>query len=311
MAASVQKPRCLKSGDTIAVISPAAPSPPEKLQVGKLYLEGLGYKVKLMPHAADKKAYLAGADEERASDLMAAFQDPEVNAILCARGGYGCSRLLPLLDFNVIAQNPKLFMGFSDITVLLNAFYDHCGLVGFYSPMLTSNLIEPEQGFTEKVWLKCVTESALNAPFGIPNQDTYHCLWPGEVEGPIRGGNYTLLASLCGTPWQPNFEGCIVFLEDWKERFYTLDRQWVQMCQAGLFNGVKGLIFCDFSQLEQEHDLNLPDFFKELTEGLQIPVGFGLTVGHGEQTATIPMGVQASLSTLRGDLTILDAPVLN
>jgi muramoyltetrapeptide carboxypeptidase len=283
-----------------------------------------------MPNAAKRNAYLAGTDEERASDLMAAFADPSIDGILCARGGYGCARLLPLLKFEVIAANPKLLMGFSDITVLLNVIYQKTGLVGLYSPMLTSNLLEAAEepelaAYTQAQWLRVMQATQIKdqAPFEVPNLDAYQCLWPeaiqhispekieSEATGTLLGGNLTLLASLCGTPWQPNFEGAVLFLEDWRERFYSLDRQWVQLQQAGLFNGIKGLLLCDFSDMPPEPHLNLelPAFFKALSQTLQVPVGYGFSVGHGQQTATLPMGVSVCFHAQQGRLQVLQAPV--
>lgn len=302
-------PYALQEGDTIAIVSPAAPSPPAALEKGKTLLEEAGYRVKIMPNAAKKEAYLAGSDAQRASDIMAAFSDPEVDAILCARGGYGCARLLPHLDLSVVEANPKLFMGFSDITVLLNVFYEEAGLLGFYSPMLTSNLIEPDQEFTWQSWQDAISVQGCQVPYEVPNQDPYTCLQAGLAEGPLRGGNLSLLASLCGTPWQPNFTGAVVFIEDWKECYYTLDRKVNQLIQAGLLTNIAGLLLCDFSQIPEEPERTLTEQLAYLTRELGVPVGYGFTIGHGEQTATIPFGVQVRFEAEAGRLTVLEAGV--
>jgi muramoyltetrapeptide carboxypeptidase len=166
-----------------------------------------------MPNAAKKRLYLAGTDAERLADLHQAFEDPTVNGILCARGGYGSMRLLPNLDFDLIARNPKVFIGFSDITALLLPFYQRCGLLGFYGPMLTSNLVHNEP-YSQAELLKLIGQPPIALPYEIPNRDLYHCYQPGMAEGRLIGGNLSLLAALCGTPYQPDTRDHILFIED-------------------------------------------------------------------------------------------------
>jgi muramoyltetrapeptide carboxypeptidase len=307
------KPKALQLGDTIAIVSPAKPSPPETFEQGIAWLQSLGYNAKLMPNAHCNTGYLAGTDAQRLADLVTAFEDPTVNAILCARGGYGSGRLLPHFPFEVVAKNPKLFMGFSDITMLLNAFYQQTGLVGFYSPMLTSNLIQENQAFTRKQWLRTVTAAGLASqqPFEVANIDAYQCFTPGIATGKLIGGNLSLLCSLCGTPWQPNTDGCILFLEDWHEQYYTLDRKLTQLAQAGMLNNLAGLLLCDFSEITQEPNTHsVAAQLRLLTKELNIPTGYGFSVGHGYQTATLPIGVQAVLDAEVGCLTLAEQPVL-
>lgn len=308
------KPQALKPGDTIAIISPAAPTPKESLpsgddpfDYGASLLEAAGFRVKLMPNARKQRAYLAGTDAERLDDLHAAFRDSMVKGILCARGGYGCMRLLPDLDFNLIAQHPKVLIGFSDITALLVPLYQRCGLVGFYGPMLTSNLIHGEP-YSQDEMLKLTTGQG-SVPYSVPNRDTYHCYQPGVVEAPLLGGNLSLLTALCGTPFQPRLAGHIVFIEDWKEKHYSLDRKFQQLKMAGVLDGIAGLILCDFSDIEAEPGQSLPDFLKEITADLNVPVGYGFSVGHGEQTATLPIGCVARFDATAGTVTLLESPV--
>jgi muramoyltetrapeptide carboxypeptidase len=307
------KPRALQPGDTIAVVSPAGPTPynspqggPDAFTQGADLLEAAGFRVKLMPNIAKKHMYLAGTDAERLADLHQAFEDPSVHGILCARGGYGSMRLLPHLDFSLIARNPKVFIGFSDITALLLPFYQRCGLVGFYGPMLTSNLVHGEP-FSQSALLQLV-QQPLTIPHAISNRDPYRCYRPGTAEGRLMGGNLSLLAALCGTPYQPDTRGHILFIEDWKEKYYSLDRQFQQLRLAGLFQGITGLVLCDFSEIEAEPELALPDFLRSLVDDLAIPVGYGFSVGHGEQTATLPIGCQARFNAETGQLLLLEAP---
>lgn len=303
------KPKALKPGDTIAVISPAGATaePADAFESGIALLEAEGFRVKLMPHARDKKMYLAGQDADRLNDLHTAFADPDVDGILCARGGYGCMRLLPDMDFHLVTENPKLLIGFSDVTALLLPFYQRCGLSGFYGPMLTSNLIHGEPYSHAEVFRLVRGEGPF--PYDIPNRDTYHCYQSGTVEAPLIGGNLSLLAALCGTPFQPDTRGHLLFIEDWKERYYTLDRKFQQLRMAGLLDGIAGLLLCDFSEIEPEPEKNLPDFLNELTAFLDVPVGYGFSVGHGEETATLPIGTRARFDAGTGQLTLQENPV--
>ncbi len=304
----LQVPARLHPGDLIAVISPAAPTTEEgAFDKGVWLLEEAGFRARLMPHVKKKACYLAGEDEERLADLHAAFTDPDIKGILCARGGYGAMRLLSRLNFDLIAQHPKVFIGFSDITVLHTAFYQETGLVGFYGPMLTSNLVQGEP-FSQKYLLDLV-QGRIELPYLIPNLDTYQCFKPGVAEGRLIGGNLSLLTALCGTPWQPQAQGHLLFIEDWKEKYYTLDRQFQQLKLAGVFEGIQGLILCDFSDIEPEPEFSQAELLRRLTAELSVPVGYGFSVGHGEQTATLPIGVQCRFDASEGALTLLEMPV--
>jgi muramoyltetrapeptide carboxypeptidase len=304
------KPLALKPGDTIAIISPAAPSAKEDFERGISLLENTGFKVKLMPSAQARHGYLAGTDAQRLDDLQTAFTDPGVSAILCARGGYGCMRLLAELDFELVRQNPKVFIGFSDVTSLLNPFYQRFGLVGFYGPMLTSNLVNNEPDSLKE--LLALVTGKVTFPYNVPNHDQYHSYQDGIAEGPLVGGNLSLLTALCGTPYQPKTQGHLLFIEDWKEKRYSLDRQFRQLKLAGLFEGIQGLILADFSEIEDDETQSLPDFLGQIVRdlGLNVPAGYGFSVGHGEQTGTLPFGIQARFDGSSGVLTLLESPVV-
>ena len=302
----------MTSSLTVGVISPAFPSSEEKLAQGKGLLEDEGFQVTLLPNATKQYGYLAGTDDQRLADLHAAFEDPSIDAILCARGGYGCMRLLPNIDWSLIRRNPKPFIGFSDVTALLIPLWQKAGVKGFYGPMLTSNLVNGEP----YSWncLKTLLTGHYELPYAIPNQDPYHCINPGIAKGRLIGGNLSLLAGLCGTPYQPQTSGCILFIEDWKESFYSLDRQFQQLKMAGLFDGITGLLLCDFSETDWggsggEASFDIVELFRRLTHDLNIPVGYGFSVGHGEQTATLPIGVMAEFHAKSGTLSLLEKPL--
>ncbi len=308
----IKKPKPLQKGDTIAIISPAAPSSENDLAQGIAWLRSCGYLVKAMPHAGEQFGYTAGTDEERLADLITALEDPSIDAILCARGGYGSGRLLPFLPWQRWKNENlpcKLLMGFSDITMLHTAFFQELGWVTYYSPMLTSNLLNDSQDFTRREWLRFLeAETFTDLPVRLHNQDAYECLNTGVAEGVSRGGNLSLLAALCGTPWQPNFKDSIVMIEDWKERYYTLDRQFTQLLQAGVFNGAKGLLFADFSQIDEEAIRPLGKHLAWLCQSLDIPMGYGFSIGHGVQTATLPLGVKIRFDATAGNVSLLESP---
>ncbi|MCA9798080.1 MAG: LD-carboxypeptidase [Cyanobacteria bacterium HKST-UBA04] len=306
----MQLAKPVRPGDTLAVISPAAPSSDEAFAAGVAYLEQCGYTVRLMPHAQAKRYYLAGDDEGRLADFHAAFADDSIDGILCARGGYGCLRLLDKIDWSVVRANPKVFVGFSDLTTLLLPMVEQAGLVGFHGPMLTSNLIEQDAFSQQQLWN--MIGGVHQYPYVLPNQSPYQCLHPGRAEGRLMGGNISLLSSLCGTPWQPNLEGALLFIEDWHEQFYTLDRQWQQLRLSGMLDGIAGLLLGDFIEISDAGlwpDYNLADFFRELTADLKVPTGLGFSIGHGCQNVTVPIGVTATLESTSGRLEIVSSPL--
>jgi muramoyltetrapeptide carboxypeptidase len=307
-----QKPKPLFKGARVAIISPSAPSSSEDLQAGVEWLKTVGFEPILMPYAGSKWGYMAAQDHERLSDLIVAVEDPSIDAILCARGGYGAGRLLDALPWQKWQEQSlpcKALMGFSDITLLHEAFSSRLGWVTFYSPMLTSNLIKPEADWTRQEWLRFMQNAPeTQTPYTFENLDAYTCLQAGSATGRLAGGNLSLIAAMCGTPWQPNYTGALLVIEDWKESYYTLDRQFTQLHQAGIFEGIAGLILADFSQIASEPIHDLPTQLGWLCENLKVPMGFGMTIGHGAQTLTIPLGVEARFSAEEGSLTLLASP---
>jgi muramoyltetrapeptide carboxypeptidase len=174
--------------------------------------------------------------------------------------------------------------------------------------MLTSNLIHGEP--YSQTELFNLVQGKNGIPYTVPNQDPYTEFRAGTVEGPLIGGNLSLLTALCGTPWQPRTEGHILFIEDWKEKYYSLDRQFQQLKLAGLFDRIRGLLLCDFSDIEPEPEFDLTEQLRRLTMDIKVPTGYGFSVGHGAQTATLPIGIPAEFDAARGSLTLLESPVL-
>jgi muramoyltetrapeptide carboxypeptidase len=310
-------PKALRVGDTIALIAPAGPSSIQDIEAGKAYLQTLGFVPKLMPNASQCLPYLAGDDSSRLADLHEAFRDPSIHGILCLRGGYGTMRLLDKMDWRVVQDNPKVFIGFSDLTSFLIPAYQRTGLVGFHGPMLTSNLIDPDpnnQYTREQLWPMVTGKLAF--PYTVKSTTPYQCLNSGEAQGVLMGGNLSLLAALSGTAYQPDTEGCILFIEDWRESPYKVDRKWTQLALAGYFDHIVGLLLCDFTEmLQMDQGQSLKGLFSFLAESVlernpACPIGIGFSVGHGVQTATLPIGLPARFVAESGHLEILSSPVL-
>ena len=313
------KPDRLNYGDTIGIIAPAsAPPDPKNIDRSVAVLERLGFKAKLAPNVRKRWGFLAGSDRDRASDLMKMFADPKIKAIICVRGGYGTSRLLPLLDYRTIRANPKIFVGYSDITSLHCAFLVKSNLVSFHGPMLNSDFVKKDlPDFTLQSFLKTLMQPS--APGSIRDGykgKTVSILRRGKATGPLIGGNITLLCASLGTPYQPSFKNGILFFEDLDEVPYRFDRMLTQLLNAGLLQQLAGVAIginanCKDPKAKnaKEYRQTLEDVFKERLLPLKVPVVAGLPFGHIPLNATLPVGVRVTLDAVKGDLTI-DEPAV-
>jgi muramoyltetrapeptide carboxypeptidase len=313
------KPARLTYGDTIGIIAPAsAPPDPKNIDRSVAALERLGFKPKLAPNVRRRWGFLAGSDRDRADDLMKMFDDRKVKAIICLRGGYGTARLLPRLDYRAIRANPKIFVGYSDITSLHCAFLAKSNLVSFHGPMLNSDFVKQDlPDFTLQSFLKTLMQPS--APGSIRagyKKKTITILRRGIVSGPLMGGNITLLCAALGTPWQPSFKNQVLFFEDLDEVPYRFDRMLTQMLNAGLLQQVAGIAIgvnanCHDPKAKhaKEYRQTLEDVFKDRLLPLKVPVVAGLPFGHIPLNATLPIGVRVTLDALKGDLTI-DEPAV-
>ncbi len=285
---SVRPPR-LKPGDTIGIVAPAGPFDPEKFMKGKTVLESMGFRTFFDEGIFQKHGFLAGTDIQRADQVNRVFADPSVQAIACARGGYGSMRILSFLDFETIQKHPKIFLGFSDISALLSVLYDQCGLVTFHGPVVTTLA-----NATEKTLTALETALTSDVPLElIPEDGTV--IKPGVCSGILTGGNLTTLCHLVGTSYAPNFKGKILLLEDVGEMPYRIDRMLTQMKLAGCFNGIAGLILGAFK--ECGHLNEIVEIFNNIFEDADIPILAGFDMGHGKHNLTIPMGLGATLDT--------------
>ncbi len=312
-------PGRLNAGDTIGIVAPAsAPPDPKSVDCSVAALERLGFKVNLAPNVRKRWGFLAGSDRDRANDLMGMFTDRKVKAILCVRGGYGASRLLPLLDYQAIRANPKIFIGYSDITSLHCAFLVKANLVSFHGPMLNSDFVKKDMpDFTLVSFLKTLMQPS--APGSICDgyrRKTVKVLRGGVASGPLRGGNITLVCAALGTPYQPEFRGRILFFEDVDEAPYRFDRMLTQLLNAGLLQQVAGVAIginagCKDPKAAKakEYRQTLEDVFRERLLPLKVPIVVGLPFGHIPLNATLPVGVRATLDAVKGDLLITEPAV--
>jgi len=313
------KPTRLVPGDTIGIIAPAsAPPDPGNIDHCLRAIERLGFKPKLAPNVRKRWGFLAGSDRERAADLMRMVLDRSVKAIVCVRGGYGTARLLSLLDYQAIRANPKILLGYSDITSLHCAFLKKANLVTYHGPMLNSDFIKetcPE--FTLQGFLRTLTTPKI--PGGICQGykgKTVAILRRGKASGPLIGGNLSLLCSPLATPFQPSFAGAILFLEDLDEVPYRFDRMLTHLLNAGLLQRVAGIAIginenCEdpHARKMKEYRQTLDDVLTERLLPLKVPLVTGLPFGHVPYNATLPVGLRATLDANKGDLVINETAV--
>ncbi len=312
------KPKRLSQGDTLGVIAPSSALQPHIVERAIKNLEGLGFKVKLGKNCRNQRGYLAGTDAERLEDLHWAFSDPEVDAVWCIRGGYGATRLLPNIDFKLIKKNPKIFIGYSDITALHVAIFQQTGLVTFHGPVGTS---EYNDYTKQHVWNILMNPAAsYKVELSAENQAKDSNLFKtdvisaGKCQGQLIGGNLSLLSAMDGTPNAlRDLKSKILFMEDIDERPYRVDRMLVQMLQSHNFKELSGIalgVFEGCNPRPDENSLSLMDCFKDLLGNLGIPVFYGLSFGHIANQFTLPIGIEAELDTEGGTLTFLEAGVL-
>ncbi len=266
----------------------------------------MGYRVKVSARALDRDGIFAGTDHDRARELNAFFADPAIDAIFAARGGYGCGRLLPMIDFAAISRMPKIFLGFSDATFLLNALVECSGVVAFHGPMVAMD-------FANGLSRKSLDHLArlLSGESREIEIEAREVVRPGVSEGELVGGCLSVVVAMLGTPFAPRFDGRILFLEDTGEKAYRVDRMLVQLRQAGVLDRVAGVVFGairPFEGSEQER-ARIATFVADQTADLKCPVLFGIEAGHGTENFTLPFGVRARLDSTRRRLVLTEPAV--
>lgn len=270
-------------------------------------LRAQGYQVRVAPHVLCKDRVLAGSDTQRAADLAQMFADPEVAAVIGARGGYGTGRILPLLDFAALAATPKIFVGYSDHTFLLNALWERAGLICFHGPVVAKDLAQGVSAASFRhLWRLLGGE--LDG-FTLEGRDTIH---PGRAQGRLIGGCLSILVAMLGTPFAPSFAGRILFLEDTGERAYRIDRMLVQLRQAGVLGQVAGIVVGGMKapgDSATEQTL-IGQFVAEQTADLGVPVMGGIEAGHNTGNFAVPIGAMVRLDAESRRLEVLESPVL-
>lgn len=291
----------ISQGDTIGIVAPASHFDEDTFYQGIAVLKSMGFHLAIPDELFLKKGYLAGTDTQRARLINRLFSQKEIKAILCARGGFGSIRVLSLLDYEIIRENPKIFVGFSDISALLWVLYTRCNLMCFHGPTVTGLAKATQQ--TKKSllwWLTTNPKGEIRPQKGITIQS-------GSASGPVVGGNLTTLCHLIGTPYSLNFNKKILMIEDKGEAVYRIDRMLSQMKLAGCFDGIKGLVvgsFEDCGKLDEIYDVIF-----EIFRHTDIPVLAGFEMGHGKTNITVPIGLAATLDADRQQLTFHDPAV--
>jgi len=316
------QPVRLQKGDTVGLITPASrPFEIERAKIeAKEKMEALGFKVKFGKNVDKIWGYLAGSDEERISDIHDFFEDNDVKAIITIRGGYGTARLLKHLDYDLIKNNPKILLGYSDITSLLIAIYQQTGLVTFHGPVATSTFSD----FTTKYFYKTLTEpnpvgEIEDAPYSENLQQTNR-VWTvngGKAKGRLIGGNLTLISSSLGTPYEIDTKEKILFIEEVGEEPYDLDRMLTQLYNAGKLDECSAVVFDRMEKVKTSDygpgyssSLSVEDVIKDRFKEYDYPVCFGLSFGHIKDKPTLPIGIEAELDADKGRLSLLESAVI-
>ena len=299
----------LKPGDMIGMVAPASPADCSKVEKAVANLAAMGYEVRTGESVFKSKGYLAGDDQLRADDINSMFADDAVAAVFCLRGGYGSQRILDMLDYELIRKNPKIFMGFSDITALLNAFYQKCGLITFHGPMggdFAGGLGKPTKAAMRKA-----LENA--EPIGeVLNPDMPEVVSEGRAEGVLVGGNLSIIAASLGTPYEIDTRGKILLLEDVNEEPYSIDRMLNQLRLAGKFRDAAGIVLGDWGDTEAkepEKSLSLEAVIRDAFECIGKPVLGGFKIGHCKPNLTVPIGAEAFMDTCTRTLCITEPAV--
>ncbi|MBE0556820.1 MAG: LD-carboxypeptidase [Proteobacteria bacterium] len=308
------KPPRLRKGDVIGLISPAStPSSSEKIEKGVHYLEGLGYRTTVAPHALSVHGYLAGTDEERAADFNSMVNDTKVKAIFALRGGYGTPRILRRLDYLALKRSPKIIVGYSDLTSLQLAVLRKCSLITFSGPMVAVEMWNTIDPYTEEQFWRLVTSSDAPGLLAFPTGHTPTAVQRGSATGRLIGGNLALLVASMGSPFLPALKGNLLFAEDVDEAPHRVDRMFMQLKNAGILSSIAGLVLGLFTECVPS-DPSVPHFtidevLAELVHHTDVPILGNVPYGHVPRKLTLPVGVRARMDVEKLRLEILEGAV--
>lgn len=306
------KPKSIKVNSTIGVVSPSYWLDENVLKNTAKFFTELGYNIEISKSNSLQWGPFAGTPQERADDLHRMFVNPKIDAVMCARGGYGANRVLPLLDYDLIRKNPKIFIGYSDITAYLTSITQQTNLVTFHGPMLTTY---------KKSWVKYnynlmnrVLTGEKNINIEPPESLKTRILKDGTASGPLWGGNMSLLINRLGTLDTLNTNGVILFLEDIDEYLYSFERMLVQMRASGMFDQINGLIIGELEDIRDQEvrfGRNTDEIILDICGDLDIPIVSNFPCGHGKYQATLPISITTEIDTTKKDspITITDSAV--
>jgi muramoyltetrapeptide carboxypeptidase len=308
------KPKKLNKGDLIGIISPASSADDStKVEEGVRYLEKKGYRVEVGKNVGRYHGYLAGEDSMRLQDLHYMFSKKEVKAIICIRGGYGSPRLLDKIDYKIIRNNPKIFVGYSDITALNLAFFQKAGLITFLGPMVSVDFNDEVSEYTEENFWRILTSNKKIGRIELPGDEKLFQLSKGNESGRIIGGNLALIASMQGTDYSTDMKEKILFLEDVGELPFRIDRMLNQLRLSNVFSKIKGLILGAFIDCQEtdpsKKTLSLGEVVDDYLNHLKIPIVYNFPNGHIRDIMPIPNGIKIKLNASRGFVEYLESAV--
>ena len=315
---ALTRPPRLAPGVRVALIAPAGPLLERDDRTrGQELCHALGYEPIVAPNAGSRYGYLAGTDEQRLADLNAALTNPKVDAVWCLRGGYGMTRILSGVDFAALARHPKAVIGYSDITALINAIARKSNLTAFHGPMSRSSLSPFSRWHFDRVLTNLSEPGRLGripqpADVLVPRENRLVTLSPGIAEGRLFGGNLTLIQALIGTPYFPDLDDAILFIEDVGEDLYSVDRMLAHLRLIGALDKLKGVIVGRFTEMKratEDGGLGFDEVLETYLLPLKIPVAYGFPIGHIDDQWTLPIGVKARLDATTCEVEILEPAV--
>ncbi len=310
----VIKPKKLQKGDLIGIISPASSvDDPAKLEKSVRYLETLGYMVRVGKNVGKYNGYLAGTDKERIDDLHTMFSDKKVNAVFCLRGGYGAARLLDKIDYKIIKNHPKIFVGYSDISALQLAIFYKSGLITFAGPMPGVDFYEDVSPFTEEMFWRLLTSSKKFGRINNPDDENILSLNSGTASGRIVGGNLSVVSGLIGTEYFPDLKDKILLIEEMGEMPYRIDRMLNQFRLAKMFQGIKGVLLGSFRDCNEpdpnKKTLTLGEVITDYLTPIKKPVIYNFKHGHLKNNITVPIGANIRMNATRKSIEISETVV--
>jgi muramoyltetrapeptide carboxypeptidase len=316
-SAPVLKPGRLNPGDTIGLVQPASTIfESETVQIAVEIIEALGLKARVAPHVNDRYGYLAGSDKDRAADVNAMFADRSIKGIVAVRGGWGCARLLPFLDFDLIGRNPKILAGYSDLTALLLAVFARTGLVTFHAPMGVSTWNAFKVDYLKRVLFGAEAVTFENVreikDTLVQVENRIQTITPGVARGRLLGGNLSVLAAIVGSGYLPDWSGAILFVEEVDEAIYRVDRMLTQLKLAGILDGLRGVIVGNCTRCgpgEGYGSLTLEEVLNDHIRPLKVPAWSGAMIGHIERQFTLPEGIEVEIDATKGSIRMLEPAV--